>query len=91
MCLSKKCCNRNELFPFIPLHFDNFSIRITGNAVVIDIKNLNFKNLTEILLVLTMFYSKRRLSGETHGNKNNSYLCQLGSYIAIMSCTIHHD
>ena len=48
---------RNELLPFIAWPFVSFSITITGNTVVIDInfKNLNFNNLTKLLLVLTMF------------------------------------
>ena len=35
----------------------NINITLTRNTVVIDInfKNVNFKNLTKILLVLTMF------------------------------------
>ena len=55
MYLSQKCCNRNELFPFIPLNDVNFNITITRNTVVVDInfKNMNFKNLTKMLLVLT--------------------------------------
>ena len=57
MCLSKKCCNRNELFPFIPR---NFNILLTGNTVAVDVnlKNLNFKNLSKIVLVLTMFIQR---------------------------------
>ena len=50
------CCNRNELFPFIPWNFVNFNITITRHNIVVDIsfKKLNFKNLTKIVLVLTM-------------------------------------
>ena len=76
----EKCCNRNELFPFILWNFVNFNITITGNTVVVDInfKSLNFKNLTKILFLFDCVYSKGRLSGETHRNDNNSYFCQLG-------------
>ena len=60
MCMSKKCCNRNERkFSCIPLNVVNFNITITRNTVVvvvvINFKNLNFNNLTITLLVLTMF------------------------------------
>ena len=53
----EKCCNRNVLITFIPLNVFNFNITNTGNTVVVDInfKNLNFKNLIKMLLVLTMF------------------------------------
>ena len=61
MCLSKKSCNRNERkFRFIPLNDVNFNITITRNTVVVDInfKNLNFINLTSMLLVVTMFIQR---------------------------------
>ena len=60
MCLSYKCCNGNELFPFILYNFVNFNITITRNTVVVDInfKNLNFKNFTKIVLVLAMFIQR---------------------------------
>ena len=56
----EKCCNRNELYPFIEWNFVNFNITITRNTVVVDInfKSLNFKNLTKSLLVLTMFIQR---------------------------------
>ena len=42
------------------MEFVNFNITITRNTVVVDInfKSLNFKNLTKILLVLTMFIQR---------------------------------
>ena len=56
----EKCCNRNELNPFIPCNFVNFNITITRNTVVVDInfKSSNFKNLTKFVLVLTMFIQR---------------------------------
>ena len=57
----KKCCNRNERkFPFVPLNIVNFNVTIARNTVVVEInfKNLNFKNLTKMLLVLTMFIQR---------------------------------
>ena len=53
----EKCCNRNELVSFIPWNFVNFNITITRDTVVVDInfKSLNFKELTKIWLVLSMF------------------------------------
>ena len=56
----EKCCNWYELFPFIPLNFVNLNITLTRNTAVVYIsfKNVNFKNLTNILLVLTMFIQK---------------------------------
>ena len=56
----EKCCNLNELFPFIPWNFVNFNVTITRNTVVVDInfKSLNCTNLTKILLVLTMFIKR---------------------------------
>ena len=60
MYLSKTCCNRNELFPFIPCNFVNFNITIIRNTVVIDInfKKLNFKIFTKIVLDSTMFIQR---------------------------------
>ena len=39
-------------------------------------------NLTQNIDCFDDVYSKGRESGETHGNENKSYHCQLGGYIA---------
>ena len=57
-CLSKKCFNRNVLFPFIPWNFVYFNITITKIPLLLISKKLNFKNLTKIVLVSTMFIQR---------------------------------
>ena len=44
----------------LKLIFDRFNITITRNTIVIDInfKRLTFKNLTKVLLILTMFIQR---------------------------------
>ena len=46
-----------RVIPLDSMIFVNFNMKLTLNTVVVDInfKNVNFKNLTKILLVLTMF------------------------------------
>ena len=60
MCLSKNVAIEMSYFPLFHEMFVNLNITIARNTVVVDInfKKLNFKNVTKIVLVSTMFIQR---------------------------------